>query len=155
MLKYCFIVVISLMNAGLLKAQSLQGNWKGSYTALTPKTDVVNVTTFNDISLDISVNSDSTYSITSISVSPYDHGDITKHKCSVQYYNTGSDLLLINEIKVLDPANGDFCLKHMSLQIIKRKKKIELVGAWYTTSPTCNDRGDVRFYKKIDSPFDK
>ncbi|MES2848025.1 MAG: hypothetical protein V4685_03130 [Bacteroidota bacterium] len=130
-------------------SQSLEGEWKGTYTAYFPSTTTVNKYYDNDIKIDIILNEDSTYTVYSYAGKPYARGHYADYKCEITCAILGDDNIMFVETKVVQPENGEACLKTMNLKIVKRKKSISLEGIWQANSSGCDNRGEINISKKL------
>ena len=130
-------------------SQSLEGKWDGSFTAYLPLTTTVNTYYRNNIQLEIILDKDSTYTIYTYSGEPYARGHFADHKCEITYAMLSGDSLIMVETKVVQPENIKTCLKTMNLKIVKRKKYIALEGSWQTNTEDCDNKGEIKFLKKI------
>jgi hypothetical protein len=129
-------------------SQSLAGQWKGTFTAYLPFSTTVNDAYKNDMQLEIVLNQDSTYSIFSYAGEPYVLGHYSDHKCETTYIMLDDENIFIEETKVIEPQNAITCFKKMNLKIIKRKKYILLEGSWITNSSDCDNKGEIKLWKK-------
>jgi hypothetical protein len=129
-------------------SQSLEGIWKGSFTARFPGIETVNSAWLNKMKVEIVLNPDSTYSVYTHSGDPFVRGDYTNRICRANYLMDSTSLFL-QESVVLSPANGTACFKSMTLSLTVKKNTMSLIGPWVSSSSTCNDNGEISLTKVL------
>jgi hypothetical protein len=136
-----------------LDAQSLEGDWQGSFTSLNPdpyaQLPFANGGFFN---LKFILNKDNSYTVYS-----YYKGSDTTNVFEVLYKRLSEDSILLQETKIIKPQNDPMlkCLLKMSLKINQKKKSIELAGRFnFVSGGNCSmlqpesNFGTINFYKK-------
>ena len=139
---YCFVTVNVF-------SQSLEGVWKGSFTAYLPMTKTVNNYYENNLKIEFLLNKDSTYSIYSYAGEPYTRGGFTDYVCDMSYLMIDENNIFLKEIGIVKTPNKITCLKSMNLKISQRKKNITMEGVWQTDSNDCDNRGEIRLSRKL------
>jgi hypothetical protein len=139
--KYFIILFISTISTFQAYSQLLQGEWEGNFTE--------NGTVW-PIYLDFKLNADSSYTVYSYSKSKTVNGTDSVVTCLVYYKFLSQDSLYLEEIEVIEPIKYPTvsCFQKMILQIKPRKKFIELVGQWESTTTICNSSGEINFRRK-------
>jgi hypothetical protein len=129
--------------------QTFEGKWGGSfayYYKNTKQTDGVN--NF-PISLDITLNKDSSYAVHTEFKGFDTDRSLTKIKCSALFEIINTDSIFIKELIVNSPKNGDKKgLKKMYLKIVRKKDKLFLEGSFETYLGETIYTGEIWFYKK-------
>jgi hypothetical protein len=147
------IFTLSLISSNCF-SQSLEGEWKGSFTYYftDPKTPYYTYQTNNKpIKVIIALNADSTYSGFSYSTGPDFRGNDTTYVCALLCKRISSDSVYLEEMKLIKPNNvSSNCGQKMYLKFGKRKRSITLEGKW-KTNPKCAEdySGEITLYKKI------
>jgi hypothetical protein len=148
-MKLIFIIISFLLFSVNSVSQSLEGIWKGTFTAYLPMTNTVNIYYENSIKVEIILNKDSTYGIYSYAGEPYARGSFTDYVCEMSSLMLDESTIFLKEIKVVKTPNKTTCFKSMNLKITKRKKIITMEGTWQTDSNECDNRGEIRLSKKV------
>jgi hypothetical protein len=130
-------------------SQNLAGEWKGTFTAYLPSTKTVNQYYKNNITIEISLNKDSTYTIYSYAAEPYARGNHNNYKCEIAYLMVDDSNIILEEIGVIEPGDKTVCFKKMNFKIVPGKKRISLEGSWQTNSSDCDNRGEITLSKKL------
>jgi hypothetical protein len=125
-------------------SQSLEGEWKGSFsTELDIPIDIP-----SPIKLYFKLNKDSSYTVYSYSKGHDQKGNDTIVVCKVLYQRTAADSLYLEETLVLKPENArSSCFQKMYLSIKREKAATILEGTWKTGNE-CNSNGKIKFIKK-------
>ncbi len=132
-------------------SQSLEGEWKGSFTygkgASFSDFDMP-VNTSSPVSLYFKLNKDSSYNVYSYSRGKNIAGKDTIIVCKVLYRKTAPDSLYLEETNVLKPLNAEpACFQKMYLKIKREKKFTILEGIW-ESEIDCDNSGKIKFIKK-------
>ena len=132
-------------------SQSLEGEWKGSYTygkgsSFSDFDMPVNIN--SPISLYFKLNKDSSYNVYSYSKGKNIAGKDTIVVCKVLYSKTAPDSLYLEETQVLKPLNAEpACFQKMYLKI-KREKRLTLLEGTWESEIDCDNSGKIKFIKK-------
>lgn len=147
MIRYIFLLLFSASISFAASSQSLEGEWKGTYT--DDEFNYLNIRNEFFIDLYFQLNSDSTYTIYSTSYFNKGNYNESKAVCLVTYQMVGKNSIYLEEIKDLqsgdDPSN---CFQRMKLKIVKKKNQMILTGIWDSANDSCS-KGTISFRKKI------
>ena len=149
-----FLVILlsfSLFNHNCF-SQSLEGEWKGSFTYahIDPKIPYYTFQTDQTpIKITFVLNTDSSYSVYSYSNGPDSRGRDTTYVCAVFFKKISSDSIYLEEMRFIKPENVQTdCMRKMYLKFEKLKRRLTLEGIWKTNSNNCTYSGEIRLYKK-------
>jgi hypothetical protein len=140
-------------------SQSLEGEWKGSFTSFNAGGSIDGVSTTNNcwpmggfVDLKFMLNKDGSYTVYSLY-----KGIDTMNVCGVLYKRINNDLVYLEETKIIKPeyVQGSRAFMKMDLKIKQRKKSIQLMGTFsFISGGFCKTimpglyYGDISFYKK-------
>jgi hypothetical protein len=142
MLKSIIVTLLFTYMAMGCFAQTITGNWKGTFSDGMTKLP---------ISLEFILNADSSYTVHSYSLGLDNLGKPIVVVCDVYYEFIGKDSLYLEEMHRISPLDGEpSCLQKMYLKIRQRKKMLVLDGIWRTASSDvrCSNGGSIYFSKK-------
>ena len=133
-------------------SQSLEGEWKGTFTYayINPKIPYYTFQTDQTpIKITFVLNADSSYSVYSYSSGPSSRGHDTTYVCAVFFKKISSDSIYLEEMRIIKPENVPFiCGQKMYLKFENLKRRLTLEGIWKTNQNTCDDSGEIRLSKK-------
>ena len=151
-MKHLLLLLTLGIISGNCSSQSLEGNWKGTYTikGYYPNTTFENPNISAPLKFEFILNNDSSYSVRSYMDMTDENGNETTEVCAVFYRRISSDSIYLEEMKIIKPENvPTICLRRMYLKIIKSKHTLTLDGTWETRSNKCDHTGKINVYKKI------
>jgi hypothetical protein len=137
-------------------SQSLEGEWKGSFTLSNPDATLPPLPFIMGgyLNLKFILNEDSSYTV----YSSYKGSD-TIVVSEVSYERISKDSIYLQETKIIKPEFNQLakCFQKMYLKINERKKSIDLIGRFnFVPGGLCNIMmpqayyGEIRFSKKTE-----
>ena len=143
------ILTILIFLSLISHSQSLTGFWEGKITDENPAVSDPRLRSSVPLVLNITMEKDSTYSITSFTMLQDSLKNNIVVSSKVVYKMLGSDSIYLEEISVIEPAGfTNICFQKMNLRIRVRKKITELTGTWKTETGNCAGAGTVYFFKR-------
>jgi hypothetical protein len=162
-MKYISVFLFIFLISFNCFSQSLEGEWKGSFTSSMQPGSVYGISVQNNcwptggyVNLKFILNNDSSYTVYS-----FYKGSDTINVCEVLYKRISKNSIYLEEKKIIKPEynQGSRAFQKMKLEIKQRKKSMALIGSFnFVSGGLCGNNawlnignyGEISFYKKTE-----